>query len=214
MSDESMLMRLEKIPVEIIQDFRKHGKSQAIPANIQAYIRELDAVIEIKQTLRFDNITRLSRELMIRRPYLSFRKAQELVYDAYNFFHVGDSLSEDIWDRVYADKMEDLAQLCIAKGKEEEARRCLKDAHEMRTNSKSKLKPEDFKGNIYIVSIDVRPEDLGFERGNLKEIARKQMNGHYLNLINSLSGISETDKARLKADADIVDAEIVAEDEY
>lgn len=213
MSNETRLARIEKLPIEIIQDFRKKGKSLAIPDDLQQYIRELDAVIEIKQVQRFDNISRIARMLVNRFPNLTVRNAEERVYDAYNFFHVGDSLTEDVWDRVYADKMEDLAQICIAKGKEEEARRCLKDAHEMRTNSKSKLKPEDFKGNVYIVSIDVKPEDIGFERGNLKEIARKELNGHYRNLINSLDNISEVDKARLKADADIEDAEIIEEDE-
>ena len=101
----------------------KKGKSMVISTDLQQYIRELDTVIELKQQQRFDNITRLARQLMLRFPSLSLTTAKERVYDAYNFFHVNDSVSEDIWDAVYADKMEDLAQLCIAKGKEEEARK-------------------------------------------------------------------------------------------
>lgn len=213
MSQESQLQKIEKLPFEILQDFRRTKKSMAIDKRLQQYIIEIDAVIELKQQQRFDNISRLARQLMNRFHYLNFKTAQERVYDAYSFFHVNDSISEDIWDRVYADKMEDLAQLCISKGKEEEARRCMNDAHKMRTNSKSKLKPEDFKGNVYIVSLDVKPEDIGFERGNLKEIARREIDGYYRNLINSLGNISKADRARLKADADIEDVEIIEDDE-
>lgn len=213
MSQESLLQKIEKLPFEILQDFRKTKKSMAIDKRLQQYIIELDAVIELKQQQRFDNISRIARKIMERFPHLAFKTAQERVYDAYSFFHVNDTISEDVWDSLYADKMEDLAQLCISKGKEEEARRALKDAHEMRTKSKAKLKPEDFKGNIYIVSLDVKPEDIGFERGNLKEIARREIDGYYRNLINSLSNISMADKARLKADADIEDVEIIEDDE-
>jgi len=213
MSIPSRLHDIELLPFEIIQDYRKTGKSLAIPKELQQFIKELDAVIEIKQTQRFDNISRLARTLMTRFTHLNFSTAKERVYDAYNLFHVNDTVTEDVWDSVYADKMEDLAQLCVAKGKEEEARRCLKDAHEMRTKSKNKLKAEDFKGNVYIVSIDIKPEDLGFERGNLKDIARRELDGHYRKLINSFDNISDADKVRLYADADITDAEIVEENE-
>jgi hypothetical protein len=213
MNEISYCAAVEKLPFEIIQDFRKTGKSLAIPKEVQQYIIEVDAVIQIKQLQRFDNVSRLARTLMTRFPNLAFRTAKERIYDAYNLFHVNDSVAEDVWDTLYADKMEDLAELCIARGKEEEARRALKDAHEMRTKSKNKLKAEDFKGNVYIVSIDVKPEDLGFERGNLKEIARREIDGHYRKLINSLNNISDADKSRLYIDAGITEAEIIEEDE-
>lgn len=213
MNTMSRLQELERLPFEIVQDFRKNKVSKAIPKDIQQYIIELDAVLELKLQHRFDNITRLARLLMLRFPAMALTTAKERIYDAYNFFYVNDTINNDIWDNVYADKMEDLAALCVASGKLEEARRAFKDSYEMRTRAKSKLKPEDFKGNVYIVSIDIKPEDLGFKQGNMKEIARKETDGYYRKLIYSLNNISEADRVRLIADADITDAEIIDENE-
>jgi len=207
----SYLQQLQTLPIEIIQDFRKSGKSQAIAKEIKQYMQELDSVMNIKQEYRFDNISRLARRLMINHPHLSFTIAKERVYDAYIFFHVNDIVSEDIWDAIYADKMEDIAQLCLVKGNEKTAKEALALAHEYRTKGKGRINPEDLKGNIYIISIDIKPEDLGFEPGNLKLIASKVNDGHYIELINSLN-VPDAEKKRLKKDARITDAEIVGEE--
>lgn len=205
------LQQIETLPAEIIQDFRKTGKSLAIPKEIQQFIKEVDSVIQIKETEKFDNISRIARELMKIYPGINYRVARERVYDAYNLFHVNDSVSNDAWDNIYADKMEDLAKICIAKGKEQTALKAFEKAYEYRTRAESRIRPEDLKAPVFIISMDIKPEDLGFEKSNLKEIARKANEGKYLKMINSLD-TDETEKKRLKIDAQITDAEIIEEE--
>ncbi len=206
------LQQIEALPFEILQDFRKTGRSLAIPAELQQYILELDAVMQIKETEKFDNLTRIAKELIIRFPHLQLRSARERVYDAYTIFHVNDTVSNETWDNIYADKMEDLAKLCIAKGKEEIAFKAFEKAHEYRTRNENRIRPEDLKAPVFIISIHIRPEDLGYEKGNLKEIARKSNEGHYIKLINSLN-TEPSEKKRLLNDAGIADAEIIEENE-
>ena len=54
------------------------------------------------------------------------------------------------------------------------------------------------------------PEQLGFSKKNLKEIAAKHNQGFYVTLIDSLP-IETKEKRRLLRDADIQEAEIVEE---
>ena len=72
---------------------------------------------------------------------------------------------------IFADKYLDLAKLCIAKGKEETALKCIEKAHQARTNAENRIKPEDLKAPVYIISPQIKPEDLGYEKGNLHKIA-------------------------------------------
>lgn len=209
----TFLQQIEALPAEIIQDFRKNGKSQALSKELKEYISHLDAVIQIKETEKFDNITRIARELMVRYPGLAIHTAKKRVYDAYSWFHVNDAVSNEVWDEVYAEKMEDLAKICIAKGKEETALKAWEKAHEYRTKADSRIKPEDLKAPVFIISTTIKPEDLGYESSNLKEIARKDMEGYYLKIINSLTSIDATERERLKKDANVEDAEIIDEDE-
>jgi len=204
------LQQVEALPVEIIQEYRRTGQSLAIPDDLKQWLLEVDAVIQIKETEKFDNISRIAKELIKRYPKLQFRVARARVYDAYNFFHVNEAISNEIWDNIYADKMEDLAKLCIAKGREEIAFKAFEKAHEYRTRAENRIRPEDLRAPVFIISIDIKAEDLGFGKGNLKEIARKDNDGHYIKLINSLS-TDDNEKKRLLNDAGIEEAEIIEE---
>ena len=55
---------------------------------------------------------------------------------------------------------------------------------------------------------EVTPEELGFQKKNLKEIAGKYNRGFYISLIDGLP-IESSEKKRLLRDADIQEAEIV-----
>lgn len=204
------LQKLESLPPEIIADFRRTKRSEAIPVKLQNYILDLEAVIEIRETEKFDNINRLARMLMKRRPDLHFKNAILRVYDALSFFHVNENASNDVWDKVYADKMEDLAKLAIARGKEEVAYKAFIKAHEYRTKSESRIRAEDLKAPIFIISPDIRPEDLGFEKASLMEISRKANEGKYIKLIDSLP-IDDDEKKKIYQDAgiDIEDANVI-----
>lgn len=61
-----------------------------------------------------------------------------------------------------------------------------------------------------MISPELTPEQLGFSKKNLKEIAAKHNQGFYVTLIDSLP-IETKEKRRLLRDADIQEAEIVEE---
>ena len=63
-------------------------------------------------------------------------------------------------------------------------------------------------GIVFLISPNLTPEDLGFQKKSIKEIARKNNEGFYINLIDSLP-IEKADKKRLLRDADIQEAEII-----
>ena len=63
-----------------------------------------------------------------------------------------------------------------------------------------------------MISPNLTPEELGFQKKSIKEIARKNNEGFYINLIDSLP-IEKGDKKRLLRDADIQEAEIVEPEE-
>ena len=196
----SYLSKIEVLPAEIIQEFRQTHRSMAIPEVIQKYILDLEAVIEIRDSEKHDNLSRIARQLIKRCPHLDFWTAMERVYDALSFFHVNDNVSNDVWDKIYADKLEDLARLCIAKGNEAIAYKSILKAHELRTKSESRIKPEDLKQPIFLISPDIRPEDLGYEKASLMQISKKYTDGEYIKLIDKLP-ITDIEKKRMYQDA-------------
>ena len=198
----SYLAKIEILPVEVIAEFRRTRRSLAIPEKLQQYILDLDSVLEIRDTEKHDNLSRIARQLLKRSPHLDFWTAMERVYDALSFFHVNDNVSNDVWDKIYADKMEDLARLCIAKGNEAIAYKSYLKAHELRTRADSRIKAEDLKQPVYLITPDIKPEDLGYEKASLMEISRKYSDGEYLKLIDKLP-ISDDEKKRIYKDAGI-----------
>jgi hypothetical protein len=194
------LERLETISPDIIADFRKKRSSNAIPAELQDYIMDLEKVIEIRDQKKTDNITRIARELVKCRKELTERTAKQRVYDAYNFFHVDDSISSQAWDNVYADKMEDFARLCISEGKAETALKAFRDAYRYRQNAAGKIDPGSFKPVIYIINNRIKAEDLGFKKKNLHKIATKARNGAYVKMIQGLP-VDDKEKKKMIEDA-------------
>ncbi len=63
---------------------------------------------------------------------------------------------------------------------------------------------------IHHFSPEITPEELGFSKRSLKEIARKSNEGFYINLIESLP-IENDEKKRLLSDANIQEAEFTEE---
>ena len=151
-------------------------------------------------------MTRIVRELQKQFPGLSFSTARERYYDAMNFFHVDDNISADAWDNYYGDKMEDLARLSIAEGKLDTAKRCYVQAHAYKTKATERIKPQEWKVPVFIINNRIKPEALGFKKKSLYEIARKSEAGYYANIINSLP-TTESEKERLRREADITDVE-------
>lgn len=208
------LEQVKSIPVKVLEEFVKSGRSEIIPIEVQEYINQLNTVSAIRKEEKFHNITRLAEHLMRRYPGLSIRTAKNRVYDAMAFFHVHDPISNAQWSEIYAEKMEDIAQMCIAKGKEETAVKALDLAYLYRTRDNNEIDPDKLKPPTFIISHIITAQDLGFESNNLKAIASKDNSGHYIKLIDSLD-IENEDKIRLKKDAGVYieDAQIIEQDD-
>lgn len=63
---------------------------------------------------------------------------------------------------------------------------------------------------VFLISNEVTSEIIGYAKRNLKEIAKKNNEGFYINLIDNLP-VEKEEKQRLLRDANIVDAEIIEE---
>lgn len=202
-----MRQELAKLDPEIIEHFRRTGESEAIGDKLQKYIMHLDRVPEL---YRHDsNISRCARKLKDFFPNdnISFNTARQIIYDAINMFHLNNTVKNEAWDQMYADKLDDLARVNIAKGSMKEARLNFVAAHRLRTlRDESQIDEELLKPPTYIITNDIDIVDLGFKKKNLKQIQRKAKDGHYAKLIDSLN-IEKEEKDRLKRDANIEDVE-------
>lgn len=204
--------QLNTIPAKALIDFRKRGESKLIPVELQEYILQLDKVIQIKKGYKFHNVTRIAEKLMIDYPELNVHTAKKRVYDALTFFHVHDAVSNEVWYDIYAEKMEDIGQHCLDIDKPEAAIKAFALALEYRTKENLQINAEDLKPITYIISNNITAKELGFESKSLKAIRQKDLDGHYVKLINSLD-IEESDRQRLMRDANIEEAKIIENDE-
>lgn len=159
---------LQTLPVEIIQNFRKTGKSLAIKDDLKEYIRQLDRAVEIRTASHEHNISRAAKMLQESFPQLTFNLARQRVYDAINYFHLNSSVKAEAWCNYYADRLEDLAKINIAKNNTTEARRCFERARDFRIEaSQLSINPDEIKPHVFLVSPEVKPELLGLKEFNL-----------------------------------------------
>ena len=202
------LEQIQTLDPQIIENFRINGKSTAIPVELQNFITQLDASARI---LRFEsNITRAAEKLRLEFPELNFHTAKSRIYDALSFFYLDMAVSQSVWDNYYADRYEDLAKLCIAADKLDAAKRNLDKAHELRSRASSAINPDMIKAPVFIITSELKPEDLGYETRKMYDIARKNQQGEYLKLITELNTTKEN-KQRLLNDADVQDIEFEEE---
>jgi hypothetical protein len=207
------LERIQALPPETLEHFRTTGQSTAIAAELQEFILQLDASARV---LRHEsNITRAVQKLRNEFPKLNFHTAKSRIYDALNFFYLDMAVSQSVWDNYYADRYEDMAKICLAADKFEAARRNLDRAYELRSRASAAINPDNIKPPVFIITAELKPEDLGFENRKMYDIARKDEEGQYLKLIENLNTTNEN-KQRLRDDADIRETEFesLKNDEY
>lgn len=209
---EDRLLAVSKLDVNDIQSFLQTRKSASIPQTLQTYILQLDTVARILHTNRLSVKAAI---LQIRRewPDLTVAQARGIYYDGLEFFYHDDHASAAMWDQVYADFFDDLSRLSIASGKEATALRAAELAHKLRTTVRE-AQEYQWKAPVYLININVKPEDLGYKSQKLADIARRAEDRKFAEMIDSLE-TTDAEKARLLADAGIktVDYEKVDEDE-
>lgn len=200
MARPDRLLQLRKLSIDDIQAFRVNKHSEVIPVDLQQYILQLDAVARLNHTNNFS--LKAAVDLLCGEfPGLTPAAAREVYYDALDYFYFDDRLSATTWDAVYAQQMEDLKTLAIAANKLETAYKCLVKAHEYRTMQRESTEV-DWQPPVFIINIDVKPEDLGFKSRQLLDIARRNEDQQFEKMIDSLP-IPDADKDRLRSDAGI-----------
>lgn len=201
---EDRLLAVSKLDIDDIQSFLQTRKSALIPQSLQTYILQLDTVARIIHTNRISvraAIIQLRREW----PDLTTAQARGIYYDGLEYFYHDAQASAAMWDQVYADKMDDICTLAIKSGKEATALRATELAHKLRTTARESQEYE-WKAPVYLININVKPEDLGYKTQKLADIARRAEDRKFAEMIGSLE-TTDAEKERLLADAGIKSVE-------
>lgn len=205
--DMGKLDQLHKIDQKVLQHFIDTGKSVSISKDMQNYILRVNAIPAIVH-YEGASVTRVIGALRKQFPGMTYSEARGIYYDAMNLFYMDDDISSDAWDNYYAGKLDDLAQLSIAQGDNDVALKCFTKAHELRIRSTERIKPEAWHAPIIILNNKLKPEDLGYKKKSVYDIARRDEEGFYTKQIEALP-ISRDSKIKLLKDAAI---DVKAED--
>lgn len=204
---------IERLHPDIVHHFLQTGECQGIPEEVQFFLKQLQWAAEIYEYER--NITRAARMLHTRilamqQKDIDVRTCKARIYSAISYFNMDNNVATKMWETDFANKYEDLAKLAIAADEYKTAKACTDAAHECRIRASEAADKESSWAPVFLISSDITLEQLGLKKRSLKEIARKNNDGYYLNLIDNLP-IEQEEKKRLFRDANIEDAEIIEE---
>lgn len=197
---EDRLMLLESFKADEIQYFLKNRKSEVIPADMQEYILQMDSMSRFFHYHKH-SYTRAIECLRKEWPTLTIAQARGIYRDALEYFYQDEGISARAWDLKYADAYDDLARLAIKADKLATAKAALDKAHELRTKQREQENIH-WQPPIYLVNINVKPEDLGYQSQKLMDIAKRAEDAQYKQLILGLE-TTDAEKKRLLADANI-----------
>lgn len=205
MKDRLELVR--SYPVEELQAFLESRVSTVIPEEMQQYILQLNSASSIIHHVG-TNLKKASDALMTEYPTLTRAQARGLYYDALEFFYMDEAISARAWDMIYADEFERLKGVAIGQEQCMTAFKCLEKAHELRTKRRESM-DYDWKPPVFLISTTVKPKSLGFKSQKLMDIARRNEDKEYRNMIMSLE-TTAAEKERLLREAGI---EVVVDEE-
>ena len=210
---KSDLEKLESVHPDLITTFLTTGEGEGIPKDVQIFLKQLQWASEIYEFER--NITRGAKKLRVRiaaeqHLTLGVRTCMSRINQAIGYFNVDCNVGIKVWENDFANKYEDLAKVCSAKRDYKMQKACMDQALECRRRASEMAEADRDLGVVFIISPEVTPEELGFQKKNLKEIAAKHNKGFYVSLIAGLP-IESVEKKRLLRDADIEEAEMLEE---
>ena len=210
---KSDLEKLESVHPDLITTFLTTGEGEGIPKDVQIFLKQLQWASEIYEFER--NITRGAKKLRVRiaaeqHLTLDVRTCMSRINQAIGYFNVDCNVGIKVWENDFANKYEDLAKVCSAKRDYKMQKACMDQALECRRRASEMAEADRDLGVVFIISPEVTPEELGFKKKNLKEIAAKHNKGFYVSLIDGLP-IESVEKKRLLRDADIEEAEMLEE---
>ena len=200
---------LDKLHPDLISAFLTTGRADGIPSDMQLFLKQSQWAAELYEYERnISRASKLPRQRINAQQQLNLdeRTCKARIYAAINYFNIDNNVSIKVWESNYADKYEDLAKLCAAAGDYKTQGKCYAAALECRRRAAEIAEADRDLGIVFLISPELTPEDLGYSKASLKEIAAKHNRGFYLNLIDNLP-IEQVEKKRLLRDADIEEAE-------
>lgn len=208
---KSNIEKLESVHPDLINTFLTTGEGDGIPEDVQIFLKQLQWAAEIYEYER--NITRGARQLKQRiaaqqKLSVDLRTCMTRINQAISYFNVDSTVSIKVWENDFANKYEDLAKVCSAKRDYKMQKACMDQALECRRRASEQAEADRDLGVVFLITPEVTPEELGFQKKSLKEIAAKHNKGFYISLIDGLP-IEGSEKKRLLRDADIQEAEIL-----
>ncbi len=210
---KSEIEKLGSVHPDLITNYLTGGDGEGIPKDVQIFLKQLQWACEIYEYER--NITRGAKALRKRiaaeqHISLDIRTCMTRINQAIGYFNVDCNVSIKVWESDFANKYEDLAKVCAAKRDYKMQKACYDQALACRRRASEMAEADRDLGVVFLISPEVTPEELGFQKKNLKEIAAKHNKGFYVSLIDGLP-IESSEKKRLLRDADIQEAEILEE---
>ena len=210
---KSQIEKLDSIHPDLISTFLTNGDCDGISKDMKMFLHQLQWAAEIFEHER--NITRAAKKLKLRinaeqSVKIEERTCMARIYEAINYFQIDCNVPIKVWESNFANKYEDLAKLCGSTRDYKGMKACYDAALECRRRSSEIAEADRNLGVVFLLSPELKLEELGFSKKSLKEIAAKHNQGFYVTLIDSLP-IDTKEKKRLLRDADIQDAEIVEE---
>lgn len=200
---------LDKLHPDLITAYLETGRCDGIPEDVQLFLKQIQWAAELYEYER--NITRCASQLRTRiiaqqKILIDVRTCKARIYAAINYFSIDNNVAIKVWESNFADKYEDLAKYASSLNDVKTQMRCYERAIECRRRASEAADIDKEWAPIFIIDCKVSAEQLGFQKKSLREIARKNNEGYYLQLINDLP-IEKDDKKRLLRDADIQDVE-------
>jgi hypothetical protein len=208
------LETLDKLHPDIVHHYLQTGESKGIPEEVQLFLKQIQYAAEIYEYER--NISRAATKLRIRilteqKIDVPVRTCKSRIYSALNYFNIDNNVAVKVWENDFADKYQDLAKLAISNDDLRTAKACYDAARDCRIAASEAAARESDWAPVFIISPEITAEQMGFAKESLKVIAKKNNEGYYINLIDSLP-VDRKEKKRLLADADIEDVEMIEEE--
>lgn len=189
-----LLFDKERKEYESIQALVEKGETRNLPEKLVQYFEQIDYIRCVIG--KFKSKTQVINMVALKWPQLSKYVITNLYYESINFFNLDNEVKPLAWANFYADKLDNMSLIALEMGLMEEARRCLKDAAEMRGVGKDKpfqIPPELLERKPILYTIKL--QDLGIE-----PISRNVLSGWIENL-----PITSIEKRKAKQDAMIED---------
>lgn len=168
----------EKLDIAQIQRILSTGSLEQLTPQEQEYFSLMEMVRGLRARMRANGklVTKagIIRLLKSEAYQLSDWQARQVYADAVNFFYDTDDITPRAFSNLYAEKAENLANLCAATGKMADARAYLKLAAELRGCFKQQKEeiPEELLAQKPVVIYTTNAEDLGLSRIDREELER------------------------------------------